>query len=351
MRDLQPYIDEGLLSARKHPDLDLWVINYTAITQYERRWDDITLNHRGRVVNAEGETITPCLPKFFNYEEHLEIESLPDVPFGQKFIAYEKVDGSYISVTNHPDYDELIVASRGSFESDQAAWAREVIEDRKYDFPEGYSFIFELIHPKNRIVVDYGETHDLVLLAFFDGENEVPLFDVAHDHEYCKLDTNQFRWAAQINADNLDDLLNDDQENFEGYVVWFENGLRVKVKLDEYVRIHKVVTNLTPRKVFDAVQEDRLEEILDVLPDEYFDWVKLLALDIRYEFSHIRERGIKLAEEAKSESDSRKDQAAYILSNDKSLAPLAFAHLDNKQLDDTCWKLTRREFETWDTKQ
>lgn len=336
---LREYETKGLLSLRPHPVYDLYVVNYTKTAQYSQAWDYITISNRGRVVNSNGDTISPCLPKFFNYQEHLVHDWLDPLPLDEEFVAFEKLDGSYISVTNHPDYPELIVASRGSFESEQAMWAREMIKERNLYVPAGHTYIFELIHPENRIVVDYGQIRDLVLLTRFRGEEEVGIPD---SHPEFTLPT------IYSGANSLDDLLEQEEDNFEGYVIQFESGIRTKVKLDEYVRLHRIVTGLTPKKVFEAVREDTIDEVIEILPDEYFDWVKDLREKIVTRFRLTQIFGAQLADEAREKYETRKDQAQFILSHErKALAPVAFKALDGKDTSEAAWKFTEKDFQTW----
>ncbi|MET9842806.1 hypothetical protein ABZZ01_34320, partial [Streptomyces virginiae] len=69
------------------------------------------------------------------------------------------------------------VASKGSFISAQAVWAQRRLDgaDTAALHP-GTTYLAEILYPQNRIVVDYGDRRDLVLLAAFglDG-TEVPL--------------------------------------------------------------------------------------------------------------------------------------------------------------------------------
>lgn len=344
MEYLKSYVDRGLITLRRHPLYDLWIANYTALTQYERHWDKVTTTHRGRVIDSNGKTISPCLPKFFNYQEHMQLEELPDIPHDEDFVVYEKLDGSYISITNHPDYNDYIIASRGSFESDHAGWARELVEEHGYEFPEGYTFIFELIHPANRIVVDYENVKDLILLSVFCGEQEIPLFQLEEDRDALMCAVN-FVWASEIHTNNLDDLLNANKKNFEGYVVWFESGLRVKVKLDEYVRLHSIITSLTPNKVFDAVKENRIQEVLDVIPDEQFPWLRDLETWIREYYKLILDIGTQCAKDSLAYS-TRKEQAQYLLkdSPNPEYAPVAFNVLDDKDPSETVWKILHKKY-------
>ncbi|HLZ58116.1 MAG TPA: RNA ligase, partial [Ktedonosporobacter sp.] len=79
---------QGLISARSHPTHDLIIWNYTTQCQYQRAWDEVTMQARGLITRADGTILAKSFPKFFNYGER-EIE-LPLEPFK----VTEKQDGS-----------------------------------------------------------------------------------------------------------------------------------------------------------------------------------------------------------------------------------------------------------------
>ena len=120
---LSKYIDEGLVIKQVHPTLPLSIYNYSRECQYGGKWDDITLNCRGLVLDDGGNVIAKPFPKFFNYEEHIAEESkLPPIP-NENFEVYEKMDGSLGIVFNYDG--EWYMATRGSFQSDQAIKAKQ----------------------------------------------------------------------------------------------------------------------------------------------------------------------------------------------------------------------------------
>ena len=49
---LEKYHKDGLLHKQTHPSMDLTIWNYSPRVQYERLWDDITLQCRGLVTNS-----------------------------------------------------------------------------------------------------------------------------------------------------------------------------------------------------------------------------------------------------------------------------------------------------------
>ena len=140
---------------------ELTLFNYTAKAQYEARWNFFETVSRGLILNnVTGRIVARPFEKFFNWGEGGRTTDAP--------IDYvmEKLDGSLGIMYEHEG--EFKIATRGSFDSDQAIWATEFIQSKKRhpkDTVGEYTLLFEIIYPDNRIVVDYGQREDLVLLA------------------------------------------------------------------------------------------------------------------------------------------------------------------------------------------
>lgn len=64
----------------------------------------------------------------------------------------------------------MAIATRGSFTSEQAGHATAVLHTcyPRFEPPEGLTVLFEIVYPGNRIIVDYCDTDDLVLLGAVD---------------------------------------------------------------------------------------------------------------------------------------------------------------------------------------
>jgi len=267
------YKKERWLVSQKHPTKDLIIWNYSQSTQYEQKWDKHTLMCRGLVTDFEGNVISKGFSKFFNYSE-----GRTNIPAEVHSItASEKLDGSYIGVFHYDG--EWIVNSKGSFDSPQSNWAKEILDNKdvyKYLIKD-LTYCFELIHPENRIVVDYGGKKDLVLLAAFNMGKEVGIsrysgiFDIA---EYAIYD-----------YFSPEDITKLDVGNQEGFVIKFGNGERCKIKFEEYIRLHSIVTNATSYDIWKTLKlGEGFEEILELVPDEFYDWVKQTKMNIEKDF-------------------------------------------------------------------
>ena len=61
----------------------------------------------------------------------------------------------------------------------------------------------------------------------------------------------------------------------EGYVVRFRLGFRMKIKGDEYCRLHAIITSFLGRDIWRCLKDNKsLYEISKNVPDEFDSWVK-----------------------------------------------------------------------------
>lgn len=280
--ELDEYVKMGLLRSQTNDAGNLTIYVYTELTQFERLWNSVTRQARGLVLDNNSRCIIKCLPKFFNADEPEALLERPRSIDPSTIVVQDKLDGSLIQVANDPEYG-LVVTSKGSFNSDQSKWARQIISEQypEHDdyFEPGLTYIFELIHPDNRIVLDYGGRRELVLLAVVENEtgNERDIY------------TNRFlpfHRADNLNPDQIDDveLLALDRL-FEGVVANYA-GYRVKIKTAEYLRLHRIVTDFTPKRVWEALsQGDSLE--FENMPEEFQKWLDETTAAFKDQFEQL----------------------------------------------------------------
>ncbi len=325
---LNKMIGEKYVKVQKHPGAELYIYNYTPKAQYEQFWNDCTLQCRGLILNDVYETVARPFPKFFNLGEQ-ENQHIPN----ESFEVYEKMDGS-LGILYWLD-GEAFIATRGSFISEQSQRATQMLHIQyaqaisKLD--TSLTYLFEIIYPQNRIVVDYGGREELVLLAIIDTQTgeELPLQDIG------------FPVVKRYDGvQDLEELKTLEEDNKEGFVVRFQSGYRLKVKFEEYVRIHKIVTQVSTVNIWEYLKTGQsMNELLERVPDEFYAWVKATKEGLEADYQRIENQ-------AKADFkvlDTRKDTAMYF----KTCAypQLMFAMLDGKAYDQIIWKMLRPEYE------
>lgn len=368
---LTQQIADNYINVRPHPDTDLWILDYAPRAQYKGHWTPETRLCRGLVVRGseparEGNVVVARpFAKFFNATEHLAGQhGLAALPLHEPVTVTAKMDGSLGICYRKPD-GSLAIATRGSFQSDQARWASNYFAQHfaTVELDDDATYLFEIIYPQNRIVVDYGGFEGLVLLAVIDKAT-------GKDRP---LPTN---WPGPVvehfDFTSFDDVLDTvehadvaEQRTGEGFVVRFAGGLRVKVKYAEYVRLHRILTNVNARDIWqyaglDALRDDysiervaktlfmdpaetaalaghrALDNLLDNVPDEFYDWVSSLL-------STFDRQVQELTEQAQARYDARPggDTRAvidYINAQPKLMRSILFAMHNGKPFTDQLWR-------------
>jgi RNA ligase len=341
---LQDYIDRGLVVKQNHPTLPLSIYNYSRNTQYEGAWDDITMNCRGLVLDNEGNVVAKPFPKFFNMEE-LSDGEIPR----ESFEVFEKMDGSLGIFFYYGG--ECHMATRGSFASEQAIKGMEIAKRLGYDkcCVNGYTYLFEIIYPENRIVCDYGDSERLVLLGVMNRRGEEFPYEEIVDEGWDIVKTYK-TWG-----EDWETLKKEISKNDEGYVIRFQSGFRMKIKGEEYVRLHRILTNFTAKDIWELLKNgEPMEPFLERVPDEFDDWVKRTTMNLRYAFYHVWERVGKLHDGFRygkygdvDPEPSKKEFAEFVMKQSEEIQPVLFAMWDknNERVDSIIWKLIKPKHE------
>lgn len=274
---LEALVESKDVSKRKHPTKDLYIYSYSK-TWYPE-WSETLKWARGLVLDSSGTVIACPFKKFFNYGEiKAEVDNLEKLYVGKRI--QEKLDGS-LGILFWYD-GEWILSTRGSFESDQCIKGKEIL-DRKYpgykSLNKSYTYLFEIIYPENQIVIRYNEDK-MVLLAIMDPVEmqevdprsvNIPIhFDVVKHFKDLSL------------SDIITDMSRPDYCSSEGFVVIYDDVfgefIRVKFKYDEYVKLHRIVSDFKPESIIELLREKgNIDELIGSLPDEFKGEIEFIA--------------------------------------------------------------------------
>lgn len=341
---LNNYLSEGLVVKNDHPTLPISIYNYSRTCQYENKWDDITKMCRGLILDKEGNVVAKSFDKFFNYEE-LTFGDIPE----ETFEVFEKLDGSLGILFWYQG--KWILASKGSFVSEQALRGKQIL-NQQYNvevLPKGYTTVVEIIYPENRIVCNYEEDELLVVLSMVSNASgkELDYDSMMSFNEVSGIPVIK-KYDGIQNYDTLKSMIGD---NREGYVVRFKNGYRMKIKGEEYVRLHRILTGFSNVDIWEYLKDGKdVSELLDRVPDEFDKWVKTTIQDLRYACFQLRERAGKLHDGFRygkfgdrDPEPSKKEFAEFVMAQQEVLHPIMFAMWDgnNDKVDDIIWKLVK----------
>jgi hypothetical protein len=247
---------------------------------------------------------------------------------------YEKLDGSLIILFHYQGQWE--VASRGSFTSDQAQMARVLLANYQSEIDQldqGYTYLFEIIYPSNRIVVDYGSAQRLVLLAAVQTQTGAELDHTAVnwiDRAETYPATTLPEWLKSIDETAVE------LQNHEGFILKWPNGFRLKYKLADYVRLHRIITRVQSKDIWECLsQNQNLEQFLDSVPDEFYNWVKDTKLELETKYQEIEIE----CQQAFKDFGDRRQTAIYFQA--QKYPGVLFLMLDGRDYQQVIWKLIK----------
>ena len=267
------------------------------LSDYKAFQDDpLTRELRGLVTHKD--EVFLSVPKFFNINELPETE-YKNVKLKTIKKIQDKLDGSLI--TPICVGGDIIMKSKGSFESDQAVLAQEIIQDNPElqffildTYANNFQPFFELIGPDNEHVIEYPLK-----------ENELRLIMV-RDREGHFMDIDKFDYKNKAETMNytLDEMLEiqKTKKGIEGFVVKFTDETILKIKTLDFFELHKIKDEADSYKVIlkRILQED-MDDILSIVTkqkrDKLLDITEVVSKYVVHEVQKIE----KIKEETKNQ--------------------------------------------------
>lgn len=236
---------------------------------------------RGIILDSEQDYKVVCQPfhKFFNFGEHLAAE----IDWSSAKIS-EKLDGSIIKLWFSHRLGQWIFSTNGTIYArnadlygmnpigktyeDLALYAFRKIytpSDLTTYFDSNYTYLFELCSPYNRIVVPYDETKLYYLTSFHNESGEEVNFG----------DDLRFDQPKQYSFNSLEETIeftkSDSFNSFknEGFVVSDKYSNRIKIKTEDYLRVHRLRGEAIPthKRVLETILMNEDEEFLTYFPE------------------------------------------------------------------------------------
>jgi RNA ligase len=350
LEDFFAAVEARKVNSQTHDEHPYTIFKYTQSTVFEQDWNDVTLAARGLIVNHEtGEIVARPFAKFFNHNEG----NAPVELMRGEAIVTEKLDGSLGISYLTPD-GKLQIASSGSFASEQAQHANEIYAEKyegKWDANPELTYMWEIIYPENRIVVDYGDEDDIYLLG---------AVHKATGRSIPASQVSEWQWkkAEEYSSlDNLDKVLKSgERDNREGFILFFpETDARFKVKHQTYVKLHRLATGLNDRAIHEMLATGgtaQLDEFMKTAPEEFTAYIVDTKKKIQGQFDDEKNRIVSSFESfAKSlpADTSQKDFALKVTSEVASSdRPYFFKLRQNGKLDEkseqNIWDKIKPEF-------
>ena len=281
------------------------VINYTKECQAAQMWNDTTIKCRGIIVDDNDNIIARPFQKFFNYEEYTNPN---DIKSTSSFKVYEKLDGTLgilYWIDNTP-----YIATKGSFDGPQAVHATNILHTKYKDIyhtlNRNYTYLFEIIYPKDTHCVKYGGVDDIFLLAILHTE-----------YETLELDPNILNETFNVvkQYDGVEDWKTIreifDGYNREGFVIKFDNNFRLKLKYEEYKRLYFLKTGFTEKHIIELIRNDEydvIEETLTLFDEEQLPYYISIIDNVKNTYKEIETISLN---EYRDDFETDKDAALY----------------------------------------
>lgn len=286
--ELNNAISDKSVKIIKHPVYPISLISYTKNCCTYGNWNDTTMKCRGLVYDNTSMDII-CIPmrKFFNIEEGYNIHETED------YTIFDKLDGTLCILFFYNG--EPIVCTKGAFDSVQSKLAKSIIranpvyKDSINSLDTNYTYMFELISPADRHVVDYGAEVSMIFIACTDNRT-------AEDMDIRKINNlygDIFRIPTIFESVNWHSIRDQyDGENKEGFVIRFSNGNRIKLKFNEYWHKYGSKNMLSERKLikmklvdiqFTEAQLESFDEETRLYKDKLETEIEKKVSDILYD--------------------------------------------------------------------
>lgn len=298
---------EKVIYRSYHPHSNEYLLLcYSKVAQIFGRWNEATTLARGLIVNvgkedlSDAEVLERPWGKFFTLGQHeggwhlgdeenndSESEKIQTIDFNAPARVYDKVDGSLGILYRAPDGAPAF-ATKGSFSSEQAlSYTKRLREQEKtlsvaqelLSTRTDVTSLFELIGPKNRVVLSY-DSEQIVLLG---GARKRDGADVAPE-SFEPWQREQLPTVERMEASSLSEALAlPPRQNREGVVVTIEgeHPMKIKVKQDDYIRLHRIVTMFSKKEsralVFDLGESTTMADLLAVAESKdvsYFEPIR-----------------------------------------------------------------------------
>jgi len=295
------------LSIKENPDNQRqYILRYSGI---ETRWMDplcyLARAARGTIIEIFGrEAKVICYPfsKFFNYTD----EPADKIDFASA-VFFEKIDGSIIKGFYDVKTEKWQFATNSTFNLDaplfnqipcadevetaQATTFQDLVDFAMLEYggygvlaklPVNYTLMFELVSPRNRIVIPYTKTE-----LYLTGVRDLSTFAEMDTDEFCQRYSLPFKTPKRYEFKHIEDILFTDGAIHEGVVCRDAHFKRVKIKTKDYLYHHHIrgESVISKDKLFECMMEGVLDDIKSY-------WAEYLPLIVELEEQYGKVSGV-----------------------------------------------------------
>ncbi|MNJ90314.1 RNA ligase [compost metagenome] len=336
------------------------LLHYSTIPTYSRDWNNLTKYSRGIVIDLDTyQIVVHPYDKFYNYMEREETktENLPD----SEYEVSVKLDGSE-GILYPTKSGEIKIITKGGLDTEQGRFGTKILWEKYSDAAkkiaseklyQDYTYVFEILYDKNdinRIVVAY-EEKDLRLI----GVRDLKTGKTLSYKEVIRVAKNLGFAYTEIEKITLEEILDlkKDKENFEGWVVRYDNELYMKIKCDPYLDAHGARFGTSIKAVFRLIKDGKWDDFISSLAEENRGIPEALYKRL-VKFATYQAREISLHYDLIPHMENQRDFGLYVQQNvPREMMGYMFAIRSGKEIDvfDQTWNSFKSKFESWESKQ
>lgn len=292
MLEVQQYLRSGktledlerefAISANHHPELDICILNYCQIDSPKTH--PIVQECRSLVLEKSvWATVSRAFNRFYNLGEALEIT---DKFNWVDFRALSKEDGSLVQLFYYHNLWRMItrnswgtsLMTECDFSWSDLFWSTLGMTQEEVDnkIERGLTYVFELCSPYNTVVQQHKEPK-LVLLDVVNPISSASFFyrNIDTHNECVDVIANKLGVSRPKRFDlkgksstEIKEFVNTFDKQDEGLVLQDNTGMRLKVKADAYLALHRLSGNnlFLYRDIYDLVIKGETAEIIAYFP-------------------------------------------------------------------------------------
>lgn len=274
------------ISVKRHETLPLAILNYSQTDS--PKYHPIVRECRGLTLHTETlEVVARAFPRFFNLGEN------PDEHRRFRFDnceATSKEDGSLLLLYKFDG--KWRINSRNGFGDGQMEWSGktweqgfcqavginsmdEVDDNGRFQLSQFFTYVLEFCSPWNKIVRRY-ETPRCYLLTMYCSHTEALPSDTAYG-PFHRPERYSFSSANEV-QEYLKKRSESDP-TFEGVVLRDCTGMRIKVKSETYIRLHRIRGNngsiVHPKHLIPFIMSGESDELLAYFPEVLPEFLRI----------------------------------------------------------------------------
>lgn len=323
----------------------LVVLNYSQIDS--PKYHQITEECRSLVLDMENfDVVSRSFDRFFNYGEDERVAHVPTT----ELIAYEKVDGSLISLFFYEG--EWLYRTKSMImpdniingNADGVTWKQRIDEGLENctlygNLHEGYTYIFELTCRENRVVTKYADNGKLWILTVRNNKTGDYFVNRSSQSVFCKY--NGFKQPRQYSFDTWEHCAKAAKELRdleEGYVLYNQEGVPCfKLKNPAYVAAHHLRGEgvLSEKRILDIILLNESDEYLTIFPEDTNTFQPYMDA---YNAFKVKLDWVASFSKANREKLTQKEYAMLI--KDSPLASVGFSVRQGKTVEEAINRLT-----------